>query len=160
MQSVGRADRHLAAMAARFLWSAWMTLVITVILSKHSHAQELPKIFVTVSLSQQIMTVDLGYKRPMVWRVSTARSGKVTPKGRWTVQWLSKNHKSSLYNNAPMPFSIFYNGNFAIHGTTQLDRLGAPASAGCVRLHPDNAAVLFYLVEQVGLDNVMIEVAD
>jgi lipoprotein-anchoring transpeptidase ErfK/SrfK len=57
-----------------------------------------------------------------------------------------------------MPYSIFYNGNFAIHGTNQIDRLGMPASAGCVRLHPDNAAVLFSLVQDAGLSRTWISV--
>ena len=70
------------------------------------------------------------------WKVSTARFGKITPAGTWKAQWLSKHHKSSIYDNAPMPFSIFYSGNFAIHGTNQINLLGSPASSGCVRLHP------------------------
>ena len=94
------------------------------------------------------------------WLVSTARKGKVTPKGAWTAKWLSKNHKSSRYNNAPMPYSIFYNGNFAVHGTDQVDRLGSPASAGCIRLHPKNAAVLFALVNAAGLKNTTISVVN
>jgi lipoprotein-anchoring transpeptidase ErfK/SrfK len=69
--------------------------------------------------------------------------GKITPPGEWTAQWLSRNHRSSRYNNAPMPYAIFYSGHYAIHGTDQISRLGRPASAGCVRLHPDNARVLF-----------------
>jgi lipoprotein-anchoring transpeptidase ErfK/SrfK len=94
------------------------------------------------------------------WEVSTARKGKVTPTGTWNAQWLSKHHKSSLYNNAPMPYSIFYHGNFAIHGTDQISRLGAPASSGCIRLHPENAAVLYAMVEQVGKSNFAVRVID
>jgi len=94
------------------------------------------------------------------WEVSTARKGKVTPTGTWNAQWLSKHHKSSIYNNAPMPYSIFYNGNFAIHGTDQIGRLGTPASSGCVRLHPENAAVLYAMVEQVGKSNFAIRVVE
>jgi lipoprotein-anchoring transpeptidase ErfK/SrfK len=94
------------------------------------------------------------------WEVSTARKGKVTPTGTWNAQWLSKHHKSSLYNNAPMPYSIFYHGNFAIHGTDQISRLGVPASSGCVRLHPENAAVLYAMVEQVGKSNFAVRVID
>jgi lipoprotein-anchoring transpeptidase ErfK/SrfK len=117
-----------------------------------------PTITVEVSLSIQTMKV---YQSGVVkheWLVSTARKGKVTPKGAWTAKWLSKNHKSSRYNNAPMPHSIFYNGNFAVHGTEQVDRLGSPASAGCIRLHPQNAAVLFALVDAAGLKNTTISV--
>lgn len=127
---------------------------------RQAQADELPNILVSVSVSRQQMTVDLGGQKPIVWPVSTARAGKITPKGRWTAKWLSKDHRSSRYNNAPMPYSIFYDGNFAIHGTTQVDKIGTPASAGCVRLHPDNAAILFHLAEQVGLSNVVIEVVD
>ena len=48
------------------------------------------------------------------------------------------------------------NGNYAIHGTNQISRLGQPASAGCVRLHPEHAAILFQKVRQVGLDNMKV----
>jgi lipoprotein-anchoring transpeptidase ErfK/SrfK len=92
------------------------------------------------------------------WPVSTARRGKVTPLGSWKAKWLSRHHKSSLYNNAPMPYSIFYNGNYAVHGTTQVSKLGQPASAGCIRLHPDNAAILFDMAKREGLGNVLIVV--
>lgn len=57
-----------------------------------------------------------------------------------------------------MPFSIFYNGNYAVHGTDQVNRLGRPASAGCVRLHPSNAKVLFELAQREGLKNTQIVV--
>ena len=92
------------------------------------------------------------------WQVSTARQGKITPTGTWTAQWLSKDHKSSLYNNAPMPYSIFFSGHYAIHGTDAVDRLGTPASAGCVRLHPDHAKTLFTLVQDVGKSNFAIRI--
>lgn len=85
------------------------------------------------------------------WPVSTARRGKVTPKGTFYPYWLSRNHRSSLYNNAPMPFSVFYSGNYAIHGTNDTGRLGSRASAGCVRLHTDNARFVFSIPETHGL---------
>ena len=116
-------------------------------------------ILVEVSISTQTMKVSRNDQLLYEWPVSTARPGKVTPIGSWQAKWLSRNHRSSLYNNAPMPYSIFYNGNFAIHGTNQIDRLGMPASAGCVRLHPDNAAVLFSLVQDAGLSRTWISVS-
>lgn len=111
-----------------------------------------------VDISTQTMTVTHRGKVKYRWKVSTARSGKVTPSGTWTAKWLSRNHRSSRYNNAPMPFSIFYNGNYAVHGTDQVGRLGRPASAGCIRLHPDNARILFTLAQQEGLKNTRIVV--
>jgi len=57
-----------------------------------------------------------------------------------------------------MPHAIFYRGNYAIHGTNQTRRLGRPASAGCIRLHPKNAAVLFNMTRKVGLKNMRVVV--
>jgi lipoprotein-anchoring transpeptidase ErfK/SrfK len=58
-----------------------------------------------------------------------------------------------------MPHAIF-NSGFAIHGTYDLARLGGPASHGCVRLHPANAAALFKLVERNGARNTRIEITN
>lgn len=109
-----------------------------------------------VDLSSQTMTVFVDGRRSYRWPVSTARPGKVTPTGRYTPEYLSRYHRSSLYNNAPMPYSIFFHGNYAIHGTDQIRRLGTPASAGCIRLHPDNAKVLWGLLKEVGKDNMEV----
>lgn len=111
-----------------------------------------------VDISSQTMTVTHRGKVKYRWKVSTARSGKVTPAGSWSAKWLSKNHRSSRYNNAPMPYAIFYNGHYAVHGTDQVGRLGRPASSGCVRLHPENARVLFELTRREGLKNTRIVV--
>ncbi len=108
------------------------------------------EIMAQVSLSQQTMTVTVDGVSTYVWPVSTARRGYVTPKGKWGAQSMHRMHYSTLFNNAPMPFTIFYNGHYAIHGTTDVRKLGRPASAGCVRLHPDNARVLFNLVKERG----------
>lgn len=111
-----------------------------------------------VDISTQTMTVIHRGQVKYRWPVSTARKGKVTPAGAWTAKWLSRNHRSSRYNNAPMPYSIFYNGNYAVHGTNQVSRLGRPASAGCIRLHTQNAAVLYRLAQREGLKNTRIVV--
>ena len=109
-----------------------------------------------VSIAEQKMQVFHGGRMIAEWPVSTARRGKITPTGQFTAQWLSRNHRSSLYNNAPMPYSIFYDGNYAVHGTYETGRLGRPASAGCVRLHPDNARKLFEMAHTEGLENTQI----
>ncbi|WP_319824378.1 L,D-transpeptidase [Thalassovita sp.] len=102
---------------------------------------------VRVDLSEQIMRVYLDNRAVYLWPISSARPGKVTPLGTFHPQFLSANHKSSLYDNAPMPWSVFFYGHYAIHGTTELSKLGQPASAGCIRLHPENAEILFALVQ-------------
>jgi lipoprotein-anchoring transpeptidase ErfK/SrfK len=118
------------------------------------------QVVVQVDISDQTMRVFYDLRQQHEWKVSTARAGKVTPRGTWNAKWLSRHHRSSIYRGAPMPYSIFYNGNYAVHGTNQTSKLGRPASAGCIRLHPDNAAVLFELAKSYGLENTIIEVVD
>jgi lipoprotein-anchoring transpeptidase ErfK/SrfK len=83
-----------------------------------------------------------------------------TPSGNFRPYILSRNHRSSIFGNAPMPFAIFYSGHYAIHGTTAVAQLGTRASKGCVRLHPSNAAVLFALVQRRGMASARIVVQD
>ena len=109
-----------------------------------------------ISLSQQQMTVSENGIVRYRWKVSTARKGYVTPQGSWSAKWLSKNHRSRKYDNAPMPFAVFFNGGYAVHATYDLKRLGRPASHGCVRLHPENAAEFFSMAQGVGLKNTRI----
>ena len=115
-------------------------------------------VLVRIDLSDQRMAVFHQGEALYDWPVSTARSGKVTPTGLFVPEALERFHRSTLYHNAPMPWSIFFSGNYAIHGTTEVARLGSPASAGCVRLHPDDAQVLWELVQEVGRDQTLIEI--
>lgn len=131
--------------------------ILAAVLSYQSAASA-ATVVARVDISNQTMTVS--YRGNIIgqWPVSTARNGKITPTGSWRAKWLSRHHRSSRYENAPMPYSIFYNGHYAVHGTYQVKRLGQPASAGCVRLHPDHAAKLFRLVQKEGLKNTRIVV--
>jgi lipoprotein-anchoring transpeptidase ErfK/SrfK len=114
------------------------------------------RVVARVSISTQTMRVYHENRMLYAWPVSTAKPGKITPTGTYSPEFLSKNHRSSLYNNAPMPFAIFYDGNYAIHGTDQVKGLGAPASNGCVRLDPKNAEVLFDMVRSEGMENTRV----
>ena len=59
---------------------------------------------------------------------------------------------------SPMPYSVFYHGGYAIHGTGAVSRLGRPASHGCVRLHTANAKTFYNLVRRVGMGNTRVVV--
>ena len=109
-----------------------------------------------IDLSSQTMVVTHRGVVKYRWRVSTGRRGYYTPTGSYRPKWLSRHHRSRKYNNAPMPFAIFFRGGYAVHGTDQISRLGRPASHGCVRLHPGNAATLFSLVRREGFKNTRI----
>ena len=117
------------------------------------------RVVARVSISSQTMKVYHEGRHIYTWAVSTAKPGKITPTGVYVgAEALSKHHRSRLYNNAPMPFAIFYDGNYAIHGTDQIKRLGKPASHGCVRLDPKNAEILFQMVKAEGMDNMRVEI--
>ena len=90
--------------------------------------------------------------------MSTGRRFYGTPSGVFAPQMMARRWFSRKYYNSPMPHSIFFDHGFAIHGTTELRRLGGPASHGCVRLHPANAATLYALVERNGRDSARIEI--
>ncbi len=109
--------------------------------------------------SQRMAVVEHG-RLVHVFKVSTAAAGKRTPNGNFRPYLLRTVHRSSIYNNAPMPHAIFYSGNYAIHGTVAVGRLGNRASNGCVRLHPSNARALFYMVQRHGNANTRIMVRD
>jgi lipoprotein-anchoring transpeptidase ErfK/SrfK len=84
------------------------------------------------------------------WAVSTARSGYSTPRGSYAPTSLQRMHYSRKYDNSPMPHSIFFRGGYAIHGSYATRSLGRPASHGCVRLAPGNAARLYSMVQAEG----------
>ena len=74
--------------------------------------------------------------------------GYRTPNGTYRPQRLARKWFSRKYDWSPMPYSIFFDGGYAIHGSYEISHLGRPASHGCIRLHPENAAVLFALVKE------------
>ena len=61
---------------------------------------------------------------------------------------------------SPMPHSVFFNGGYAVHATNAVKRLGTPASHGCVRLHPNDAADFYKLVQAFGSANTSIVITE
>ncbi|MDP3525055.1 MAG: L,D-transpeptidase [Hoeflea sp.] len=114
------------------------------------------KLVAKVDLSTQTMVVSQNGVVKYKWAVSTGRKGYSTPTGTYSAKWLSRHHRSRKYNNAPMPYAVFYNGGYAVHGTYETKRLGRPASRGCVRLSPEHAATFFSLVQKHGNSNTRI----
>jgi hypothetical protein len=70
---------------------------------------------------------------------------------------MEEDHYSKEWDDAPMPHSIFFTPKgHAIHGSYEVKRLGSAASHGCVRLSPQNAATLFAMVKEEGLNNTKV----
>ena len=115
-------------------------------------------VIASIDLSSQTMTVTVNGRTMHRWAISSGRSGYRTPTGNYRPTRMHKRYFSKKYHGAPMPYSIFFRGGYAIHGTNHVSRLGRPASHGCVRLHPNNAARLFQLVRQHGPGNTSIRI--
>ena len=96
-------------------------------------------IVVTVDKSAQRLSVTVDGAPRYQWPVSTARMGYRTPNGSYKPQRLERKWFSRKYDWSPMPYSIFFNEGYAIHGSYEISHLGRPASHGCIRLLPANA---------------------
>ena len=119
-----------------------------------------PAVSVVIDISSQSMSVKVHGWYYGNWKVSTARSGYYTPRGTFRVQRTAKVYYSRKYDNSPMPNSVFFKGGYAIHGSYYVRSLGRPASHGCVRLHPTNAARLYNLVQKYGSRSTRVTIID
>ena len=111
-------------------------------------------IVVVVSLPAQMAHVYRGDTRIGRTTISSGREGHDTPPGTYEILEKRRDHRSNLYNNAPMPYMqrLTWDG-IALHGGKIP---GYPASHGCVRLPNEFAAKLFEVTERGG----MVIVAD
>jgi hypothetical protein len=115
-------------------------------------------LLIRVDKTLQRMSVVVDGTPRYEWPVSTGRSGYGTPSGSYRPQRLARTWFSRKYYDSPMPYSIFFHAGFAIHGSYEINRLGGPASHGCIRLHPADAARLFALVSDEGMADTRIVV--
>lgn len=145
--------RQFARMRAVIVFLAMVAVLVAI-----SNPAAAAKVDVGIDLSQQRMRVSVLGRPVHTWLVSTARPGYRTPTGTFHPMRLERTWYSTIYDYAPMPYSVFFYGGYAIHGTTEIRKLGQPASHGCVRLHPDNARTLFNLIVKYGKANALIRI--
>jgi hypothetical protein len=142
-------------MRFRFSLCAPLAAVLSIMLASAAGAH----VLINVDKSTQQMTVAVDGASRYHFAVSTGRPGLGTPSGTFHPQRMERTWFSKEYYNSPMPHSIFFHGGFAIHGSYEISHLGGPASHGCIRLHPDNAATLYALVQQQGMEATTIVVS-
>jgi L,D-transpeptidase catalytic domain len=112
---------------------------------------------ITVDKNAQLMTVAVDGVERYHWPVSTGIPSYETPNGSFRTFRMEEDHYSKEFDDAPMPHSIFFTKiGHAIHGTDSVNRLGTPASHGCVRLSRANASTLYALVEKQGVLNTTV----
>jgi len=113
-------------------------------------------VMIRVDKSTQRMTVAVDGQTRYVWPVSTGIARYDTPDGDFRPFRMEKDHFSKEWDDAPMPYSIFFTKQgHAIHGTNHTS-LGRPASHGCVRLSVANAAKLWELVTEQGMNKTKV----
>jgi hypothetical protein len=115
-------------------------------------------VLVNISKSQQRASVTVDGTEVYRWPVSTGRRGHDTPAGKFSPIRLERHWYSRQYEMTPMPWAVFFHRGYAVHGTMEAYNLGHAASHGCVRLRPDNAALLYSLVRRQGMANTRIVV--
>lgn len=112
-----------------------------------------------ISKGTQTMHVYVQGQLRYSWPVSTGRGSYATPSGSFRPQRLERRWYSTKYNQAPMHYAVFYHRGYAIHATAEVNRLGRPASHGCVRLAPRHAAQFFDLVQRHGFTKTRIKIS-
>jgi hypothetical protein len=144
--------------AVRWLTSITAPLLAALVLVAASDAAR-ASVLVSIDKATQRMSVSVDGVQRYDWPVSTGAAGYSTPTGSFRPFRMERDHFSEEWDNAPMPYSIFFTPlGHAIHGSYQTKRLGTPASHGCVRIAPANAAILFALVSAEGLSSTEVTV--
>jgi hypothetical protein len=108
-----------------------------------------------------VMVVSINEQRAYVYRngvligattVSTGRPGHLTPTGVFTVLQKQKEHRSTIYDGAPMPYMERLTwGGVALHAG---GLPGYPESHGCIHL-PSEFARLLYDISPAGMTVVI-----
>lgn len=119
---------------------------------------QLAEVRIKVDLSAQRLTLD-SPEGQQVFKISSGLAPEHATPGSgkcFRPDFMESMHYSSLYNKAPMPNSVFFNGNIAMHGTEAVKLLGQPASHGCVRLSKTDSRTVFEMVLAHGRANTSV----
>jgi hypothetical protein len=101
--------------------------------------------YAEINLTEQKLRAWQGKRLVLETHISSGRRGHRTPKGDFHAgPYKARMHHSTLYDNAPMPWTVQVNGNVFIHGFSSVPAY--PASHGCIRLplNGGNPAKFFY----------------
>ncbi len=132
------------------------------------HGEACP-VYAHINKKEQRLYLFVNGKPVDTFKTSTARSGYRTPDfdrkpdGRIYTRYSShKYHGGNWHGLGNMPYAVFVEGGYAIHGATsgEIRQLGQPASHGCIRLHPRNAKLFNKLVRYAGVENTWVKVTE
>jgi L,D-transpeptidase-like protein len=124
--------RHLKHLGARVKWD-WVRNVAVLTHGERQVWVRKGVKRIAVNRARQRLRAWQGDRLVLETRVSTGMASHRTPPGLFTAgPFKSPMHYSSLYNNAPMPWTVQVYGDVCIHGSTSVP--GYPASHGCIRV--------------------------
>lgn len=124
-------------------------------------------VWAKVSLEEQRMYLYVDGVLQDTFKVTTGNSRHKTPamdrrpSGPLFIKYTSRKYPGGNYMGlGNMPYVVFIQGGYAIHGTTKgnISLLGKRVSHGCIRLHPDNAKIYFELVKARGVANCWVTI--
>jgi lipoprotein-anchoring transpeptidase ErfK/SrfK len=105
--------------------------------------------------NQRWIQIDLPRQRLIAWEgaspvyavlISTGKSSTPTPTGSFSIQTRHRyaRMQGDDYDISDVPYTMYYSGNYAIHGAYWHRRFGTPVSHGCVNVAVNHARWLFY----------------
>ncbi len=106
--------------------------------------------WIHVDLVEQVVVAYEGDQPVFATMVSTGRAGFETPVGTFRIQ--SKHVSTTMddpnageesYSIEDVPWTMYFEGSYALHAAFWHDRFGRPRSHGCVNLAPADARWLF-----------------
>ena len=104
-----------------------------------------------VNLTQKVLTL-FAYDKPLfATYISPGRKGNETQTGIYRIWYKLKKTDmrggpplhSYYYHLTDIPWTMFYNYDYAIHGTYWHDKFGMPQSAGCTNMTQGDAKYIF-----------------
>ena len=106
--------------------------------------------WIHIDLSEQTLVAYQGNKPVYATLVSSGRPGHDTPTGLFDVtrKYLTKvmngHDDEGPYSVQEVPWTMYFHGNYAVHGAYWHDVFGHTRSHGCVNVPPVDARWLFY----------------
>jgi lipoprotein-anchoring transpeptidase ErfK/SrfK len=101
--------------------------------------------WIEINLSSQRLIAREGKTPVYAILISTGKALTPTKTGIFAIQTRNRTARmrGTDYDIADVPYTMYYDGNYAIHGAYWHHRFGTPVSHGCVNLAVDHAGWLF-----------------
>ncbi|HEY9695593.1 MAG TPA: L,D-transpeptidase [Oculatellaceae cyanobacterium] len=113
--------------------------------SKIQSMQQSHQKWIQINLSKQRLIAWKGNKPVYAIVISSGKKSTPTRRGTFAVQYkaVTTRMKGTDYDVPDVPYVMFYNANYAIHGAYWHRRFGTPVSHGCTNLAVNHAKWLF-----------------